>query len=138
MSEGAEEVVRRFCAAWNANDLESLVELMTENAVYHVIPIGPVQGEQAIRQAFKAFLDLASNINLEIRNIGTAGSVVFAERVDHFDVGEAHVDLPCAGVYEVVNDKIAAWRDYCDVGMFDQQHSLSEEDARNLREAHGE
>jgi limonene-1,2-epoxide hydrolase len=110
---------------------------MTPDAVYHNVPIEPVIGHEAIREAYKAFFEMAENVEFEVRNIGSAGSVVFAERVDHFDLGGAHIDLPCCGVYEIVDGKIAAWRDYFDVAMFNQQHSMSEAEEKRLNEAHG-
>ena len=46
------------------------------------------------------------------------GDVVIAERLDRTMVGETAVDLPCCGVFEMRGGKIAAWRDYFDMGTY--------------------
>jgi limonene-1,2-epoxide hydrolase len=43
------------------------------------------------------------------------------ERVDHFVMGEKKLSLPVAGVFEVQNGKISAWRDYFDLDTFNKQ-----------------
>jgi limonene-1,2-epoxide hydrolase len=57
----------------------------------------------------------------EVRHIVADGDVVLTERVDHFAVGETHVSVPCMGVFELRNGKITAWRDYWDLGKFEDQ-----------------
>ena len=131
------DVVKEFCDAWGSCDAGRLAALMASDAVFHNIPIDPLVGRDAIQVAFETFLSMAQNVHFEVRNLAGAGSVVFAERVDHFDIGTAHVDLPCNGVFEVVDGKIAAWRDYFDVATFTQQASMSEDDDHKLSEAYG-
>jgi limonene-1,2-epoxide hydrolase len=44
------------------------------------------------------------------------------ERSDRFRIGEAWIDLPVAGVFEVGEDgRISLWRDYFDMKMFTDQ-----------------
>jgi len=52
---------------------------------------------------------------------------VMNERSDRFRVGDAWIDLPVAGVFEVGGDgRITLWRDYFDLKMFtDQQAAVS-------------
>ena len=57
----------------------------------------------------------------EIRHIVADGNVVMTERVDHFLVGDNRISVPCMGVFELRNGKIAAWRDYWDRGQFEVQ-----------------
>lgn len=47
--------------------------------------------------------------------------VVLTERVDHFMVGELRISVPCMGVFELRDGKIAAWRDYWDLLQFERQ-----------------
>jgi len=46
------------------------------------------------------------------------GDLVFTERTDHFLTAGKAVALPVAGVFELRNGKIAAWRDYFDLQSF--------------------
>lgn len=123
MSDDPKHVVRRFCAAWSSGNAEELLGHMAEDAVFHNIPMDPLVGEDALRAAFKAYFQRASNFRFEILNLASAGGVVFAERVDHFDIGEAHVALPCNGVFEIIDGKIVAWRDYFDEATIGEQLS---------------
>jgi limonene-1,2-epoxide hydrolase len=53
--------------------------------------------------------------HLEVLNLAAAGNLVMTERVDHFSYDGRKVDARVMGAFEVVGDKIAAWRDYYDV-----------------------
>jgi limonene-1,2-epoxide hydrolase len=41
--------------------------------------------------------------------------------MDIFTFANGRIDLPVMGTFEVVDGKIAAWRDYFDLGMFMRQ-----------------
>ncbi len=56
-------------------------------------------------------------------NIAAAGSVVLTERLDRFVMGGKTVELPVAGVFEVSDGKITAWRDYFDMATWTRQTS---------------
>ena len=57
----------------------------------------------------------------DVLAIASRGNVVFTERVDHLTVAGKEVALPVAGVFEVRDGKIAAWRDYFDMGSYQRQ-----------------
>jgi len=59
----------------------------------------------------------------EIRHILADGDVVMTERVDHFQVGNNRISVPCMGVFELRNGKILAWRDYWDAQFESQMPS---------------
>lgn len=65
----------------------------------------------------------AEKIEFEISAIASTGSVVFTERVDRFVVGGKTIALPVAGVFELRDGKIAAWRDYFDMQSYLKQAS---------------
>jgi limonene-1,2-epoxide hydrolase len=51
------------------------------------------------------------------------GPVVMTERVDYVKFGEKTAGLRIAGVFEVHNGVITAWRDYFDATEFSSQLS---------------
>ena len=61
----------------------------------------------------------------EIRHILADGDVVMTERVDHFLVGNDRISVPCMGIFELRDGKIAAWRDYWDLKQFEAQLEAS-------------
>jgi limonene-1,2-epoxide hydrolase len=113
-----EKVVRDFCEAFARRDVDELMAFFTLDAVYHNIPMAPAEGSGAIREALARFLPMSPHIEFEMLNLAVSGSVVFTERVDRMSVGGRDVALPVAGVFEVQDGRIRAWRDYFDMQMF--------------------
>ncbi len=119
---GNEETIRRFCAAFARRDVDELCAFFTADAVYHNIPMAPAEGIDAIRTSLEMFVPTSPYIEFEIRNLGSDGAVVFAERVDRMEFGGKAVELPVTGVFEVDSGRIRAWRDYFDMQMFLGSH----------------
>ena len=119
-SEGM-ALVRRFCEAWNRRDIEELLGFFTEDGVYHNMPMAPLNGKAAIRPILDFIISPAQEIEFNITHMAAAGGVVFTERVDRFQMGDKRVELPVAGVFEVRDGKIAAWRDYFDMAAWTKQ-----------------
>ena len=113
-----EETVRNFCAAWSRLQLDEVMAYFTEDAIYHNIPLAPLVGREAVHKTIEGFVKGWQKAEFELLNIAAAGDVVFTERVDHIDAGGKHVDLPVAGVFELREGKIAAWRDYFDLPTY--------------------
>ena len=116
-----EDVVRDFCEAWSRRDVDELLNYFTDDAVYHNMPLDPVHGKDAIRNMLGFFVPPSQSISFEIVHMASSGDVVHTERVDAFDMGGNRVVLPVAGVFELRDGKIAAWRDYFDMGTWTAQ-----------------
>ena len=114
MPASPQEIVTRFCEAWGRGDIEELMSFFAADAVYHNIPVPPVKGAKAIREAFLGFAKLMDSIVLENLNVAANGNVVFTERIDHFRWKGKSLALPVAGVFELRDGKITAHRDYFD------------------------
>ena len=115
------QVVREFCSAWEARDQQRILESFTDDGVYHNMPLEPAVGKAAIAALLGVILAPASEVKFEIRHIAAAGDVVLTERVDTFVMGGKTVTLPVMGAFEVRGGKIAAWRDYFDMAMWQKQ-----------------
>ncbi len=120
MTAEPEVIVKEFCAAWGRRDVEEILAFFTDDAVYHNIPMAPVEGHEAIRNVLLMFVPPSESIEFEILRMATSGDVVFTERIDHFSMGGTVIALPVAGVFEIRDGLIAAWRDYFDMAMFTQ------------------
>ena len=116
----AGQIVRDFCAAWGRADLDHIMGAFTDDAVYHNIPMPACKGKSEIENFIKGFL--ASNpdgVQFEIKHQVASGNIVFNERIDSFGLGDKKIAAPVCGVFEVTaSGKIAAWRDYFDMGHF--------------------
>ena len=111
---GAEETVLAFVEAWNALDQDRIYALMADDIFYHNMPLKPVQGRDAVQAQLAAWpVDACEWI---VTNIATNGNIVLTERVDRFVRGEDRITVPVMGAFEVVDGRIAQWRDYFDMG----------------------
>ncbi len=117
----SEQLVRDFCAAWERRDIDELIGFFTEDAIYHNIPTDPAQGHDAIRGVLMLFVPMAKGIDFKINHLAADGDVVHTERVDTFQLEKGKVAIPVAGVFEIRDGKIAAWRDYFDMQQFMNQ-----------------
>jgi limonene-1,2-epoxide hydrolase len=118
------ELVTQFCALWSTPDVTAIVEDLTEDAVYHNIPMDPVQGREAIRAFIEGFFAQLDGIDFVIHRQVSEGNLVFNERTDIMRTKNGKtIELPVTGVFEVVDGKIAAWRDYFDMNTLVQAFS---------------
>ena len=113
-----EAVIREFIGAWSRLDPAELTTYFTEDGVYHNIPTGPVGGRDNVERMIRGFTASWTNTEWEIVTLMSSGDVVIAERVDRTQAGDKSVDLPCVGIYEMVDGKIKVWRDYFDMATF--------------------
>ena len=115
------DLVRRFCAAWATLDIPKIMDFFTDDAVYHNMPIQPIQGKDAIKSVIEQVVAPFERTDWEITHIVASGDVVLTERVDRFSSPERTVELPVMGIFEIREGKIAAWRDYFDLATWTGQ-----------------
>ena len=120
MSESNIDLIRRFCAAWATGDIAQIVAFFADDAVYHNMPIQPIQGKDAIKGVIEQFMTPFERCDWQITNIAATGDTVLTERIDRF-FGAKPVALPVMGTFEVRDGKIAAWRDYFDLAAWARQ-----------------
>lgn len=126
MSADSERVMREFFERFEARDVDGCMRLWAPDAVYHNIPVAPIQGVEAIREILAAFLQIMEKSEFELRAIASQGDLVFTERVDRFWFKNGNsVDLPVAGVHEVRDGRIHAFRDYFDLRSFEGPAGMS-------------
>jgi limonene-1,2-epoxide hydrolase len=116
-------LVRRFVKEFDApaTNAEAMGDYFTEDALYHNIPVAPIVGRAAIVAALAGINQMAQPAGWEIRWQLANDSVVINERVDRFTRDGKAMELPVTGVFEIRDGKIAAWRDYFDMGMWQKQ-----------------
>ena len=114
--------VAALIAAFCARDLDSALRPFADDAVYHNIPMEPVQGIAAIRAALEPFMAGATEVDWQLLHIATnADGAVLTERVDRFLMQGKWISVPVMGTFEVTDGRIRAWRDYFDLAQFTAQ-----------------
>ena len=116
MTRSADDLVTEFCKKWATPDPDELAGYFTDDAVYHNIPMEPVQGREAIKEFIAGFLTAFDGIDFQVHRQVSDGTLVMNERTDVMRRKDGdEFPLPVMGVFEVVDDKIEAWRDYFDM-----------------------
>jgi limonene-1,2-epoxide hydrolase len=121
MTAANETLVRDFCAAFTRRDVDELLGFFTDDAIYHNMPMRPVQGKAAIRGVLDMFLKPTQAVDFAVLNIAAVADTVLTERLDTFVMGTRRVELPIAGIFDLRDGKIAAWRDYFDLATWTKQ-----------------
>ena len=105
-----------FVEDWPSGRADRVASFFSDDAVYHNIPLAPVAGRGGIEAAVAQMMALGGRVAVEVVHVVSQGTLVMVERVDHFvPDGGAAVSLPIAGVFEVRDGLITAWRDYFDL-----------------------
>jgi len=112
------ELIEEFCQAWSRLDSKELAAYFTEDGIYHNMPAAPVQGRAEVEAFIKGFTASWTQTTWDVLNIAENADVVIAERLDRTQTKNGAVDLPCTGVFEIRDGKIAVWRDYFDIGTY--------------------
>ena len=118
----AEKTVLDFCHAVPRCSSAELAGFFTEDAVYHNIPVEPVQGRELIQATLAQFVDISTDAEFEILALAVTGNKVLTERIDRFTINGKRIEIPVMGTFEVTPEgKISAWRDYFDMDQFMKQ-----------------
>jgi limonene-1,2-epoxide hydrolase len=105
-----------------SGDFAGAGELVADDVEYDNVPIGKNLGRDALLKFLGAMMGGVDEIVFETHRQVTAGNVVMNERTDTFRIGTQWIALPVVGVFELGEDgRIALWRDYFDIGMYQQQ-----------------
>lgn len=115
------ETVNAFIAAIERKDVEAAVALVSDDVSYENMPMQPIVGPAAMAATLEMFLAPASEVDWPVLRQFEVGNVVVNERLDRFKIGDGWLELPIAGVFEVVDGKISLWRDYFDMATYSSQ-----------------
>lgn len=120
--DSATQLVLELIDGFNQMDIERILACFADAAVYHNIPMEAVTGQDNIRAALQPFLAGSTAVQWDLISIAEdAQGRVLTERVDKFEIGGKWISIAVMGVFEVVDGKIAAWRDYFDLAQFQSQ-----------------
>lgn len=120
-----EQIILDFFRAIEANEKDPILSFFASDALYHNIPMEPVQGQEAIWAVLGSMQEISEEIEWLVHNISVddAGKV-YTERTDRFNIRGKWRELPVMGIFELDDGKITGWRDYFD--MQQMTNALSE------------
>ncbi|MEM9256871.1 MAG: limonene-1,2-epoxide hydrolase family protein [Pseudomonadota bacterium] len=116
----ANRTINDFIQAWNALDIDAVMDFFTEDAEYANVPMGPPHvGKAAIREFIDGFMAMTTSIDFLVHHqVASSAGIVMNERTDRLVMNDNPVEVRVMGVFEVQDGKIVAWRDYFDMGDF--------------------
>jgi limonene-1,2-epoxide hydrolase len=123
--EASEELIREFViafmGAWPSGDASELGRFFADDAVYRNGPLAPVRGRELIVDELSQMMRLGGTVDVEFIHVVADQGLVMTERVDAWTSAEHAATLRVAGVFEVDDGVISAWRDYFDINEFTAQ-----------------
>lgn len=122
-AQDAERVVRDLCDAFEKHDAQAFRPFLTDDVVYHNIPMDPAVGIEAAISFIEGFFGMCESMVIETLHLAVVGNVVLTERIDTFKVGDISAPLPVMGTFEIRDGKISAWRDYFDMAQITKMFS---------------
>ncbi len=127
---GGAKVVRAFVESWAKAPLDETVGYLAEDVHFVNVPIPePIEGRAKAKEFLEPFfvkdpLIIPFQFQTEIKQILSDGPNVMLERVDTFKIAGKQWSIPVVGVFEVKNGKITVWKDYFDMGQFQEPATL--------------
>ncbi|MBV7265698.1 nuclear transport factor 2 family protein [Erythrobacter ani] len=117
------ETVTAFIGHWNSGDFEAMYSLCSDDVVWHNIPMDPIEGKAAMREAVSGFMNEVTGCDWETHSIAANGNIVLTERTDAFALKDGRTAaIRVMGTFELKGDGlIAAWRDYFDMAEFQRE-----------------
>lgn len=107
--EASEQLVRDFLGSWQARSLDTICSGFADDAIYHNVPVEPIEGIAGIRAMFQGFLDVFADARLDIVTLAAEPGRVLVERVDYFTMNDGRkVVLPVTGVFEIKTARLRA------------------------------
>jgi limonene-1,2-epoxide hydrolase len=98
-------------------DVDAVVAMMTDDIVWQVnVPTWkPLVGREAAREELERQNRLSTgDLGGEVLSMVSDERLVFQERKTIIEIGDHRITLRLAAVFEVVDGKVAAWREYYD------------------------
>nr|BFE61427.1 hypothetical protein GCM10020063_059530 [Dactylosporangium thailandense] len=109
------DVARDMIDAWNRMDWDRVVALFAEDGVLHSVMQDPIVGRPGIEARIRSLTAGLERIELRVKAMGVIDGRVFIERVDDFDIGGHHVELPVVGILRIGSSGLVTeWLEYYD------------------------
>ncbi len=125
MPSDPERTVRAYLRGseeWSEDTLAEILDCLTDDAVWHNMPLEPAIGKAAIESLLRQLGPTWGSVEIEIKNIATQGTTVIVERVDRHTLADGRkIVMPICGVFETRDSLISACRDYFDLRTWRKQ-----------------
>jgi limonene-1,2-epoxide hydrolase len=106
-------LVDKFCAAWEAMDLQQVTATMTDQCVYRQSQdTPPVNGHQALIDLMQPWIESSHAITYEVLETFSRGPVVINRRIDIYHSATNHLEWEGVGLFLIEDGLIREWQDF--------------------------
>jgi len=116
-------LIEKFYDAWSRGDIDRALECCTDDVIAVNVPIGPVEGKNAVRSFLKKFGSGMSNAHYEIHDFLEREDLAMLEGQENYVRDGKRIALPFMAVFFFDGDLIREWRDYFDYATLKRQIS---------------
>lgn len=103
----------RFCAAWEAMDLQQVTATMTDRCIYRQSQdTAPVTGHQGVIDLMQPWIESSHAITYEILETFARGPVVINRRIDIYHSETRHLEWEGVGLFLIEDGLIREWQDF--------------------------
>ena len=111
-----------FFDAWNRRSLGAILDALTDDCLYHNMPMEPLKGRAAIEAYIAPVIARATAIEWIVKAVAEdEQGRVLSERLDRIQIDGRWLEIPLMGVLEFRDGKIGVWRDYFDLQDYQRQ-----------------
>ena len=118
----ASDIALGFFQAWNNRSLNGIIEFLSEDCIYHNMPMEPINGRSEIEAYIAPVIDKTLSIEWTVLAIAEdAKGRILNERLDRLKFSQGWLEIPIMGLLEFTDGRISLWRDYFDLQDYQQQ-----------------
>lgn len=114
----AAEVVTTFLLALQDKDIDLALSLLAEDVEWINVSLPTVRGRRAVEKIFRTSQKVGGGFRVHFHSTVSEGDVVFNQRTDAITLGRFEQRFWVIGRFDVLDGKIAVWRDAFDYGDY--------------------
>ena len=118
------DTVNDFYQSWSEGDIDSALNLCTDEIIFNNIPMAPIQGKDSIKDFLGRFGRGMSDIHCDILNVLEGDDIVMVEGVENYVKKGNKVAVPYMAVFLFQDGRISEWKDYFDLATVEKQLGL--------------
>ena len=108
-------VVETFLVALTKNDFDTAGALVTDDVVWINVGLPTIRGRRGLIKAMAPLAKFGDCFEVYLHRIGTDDGSVLTERTDVLNFGPVRLQFWVWGRFDVVDGRIALWRDSFDL-----------------------
>jgi len=113
VNKSYDDIIKDFLTCFEAKDADRLASFLHPNVVFLNYGDPEVRGKNAVRETWSRLFSNFGALRFETVHQAVNGNIVIAEQIHNIALPAGKLTpIMNMAIYEIVDGKIAAWRDY--------------------------